>query len=58
MKNALIWITVLLVILFVAGKTPKTAHEWLLIETGAVLFWCFAGFMLFARAVYRFVVRS
>jgi hypothetical protein len=55
MKNALIWIVVFVAICLIAGKTPKSEHVWLIIETGALLFWCATGVMLFVRFLYRFV---
>ena len=55
MKNALIWIVGFVVICLVAGKTPKQEQFWLIVETGALLFWSFVGIMLAARGFYRFV---
>ncbi len=53
MKNALIWFTVFLLLLLVAGITPKSAQEWLIVETGAVMFWMVVGLFLFARLMWR-----
>lgn len=57
MKNMAIWLVGLFVILFVAGKTPKSEHSWLICEFGILLWWTFYGGMMLIRFMYRFVVK-
>jgi len=52
-----IWLVGLFVILFVAGKTPKSEHSWLICEFGILLWWTFYGGMMLIRFMYRFVVK-
>jgi hypothetical protein len=40
------------------ASVQQHEHAWLIIETGTLLFWTPAGFLLFARFIYRFVTRS
>jgi len=55
MRNALIWSTVFVVLLFIAGKTPKSEQTWMIVETGALLYWCAFGAILFTRGLWRFI---
>ena len=55
MKNFFIWFVVLVALIIIAGKIPKTAQEWLIIDTGAIVFWVLAGALLALRFVVRFV---
>lgn len=55
MRNSLIWVGVMIALIVIAGKIPKTTPEWLIIDTGAILFWCLAGMLLALRFVVRFV---
>lgn len=55
MKNALIWIVVFCLFIFISHKTPKSAQEWLIIEAGGFLFWICAGLLLLLRATLRFL---
>lgn len=52
--NMFIWVVGFVVLLILAGKIPARLVEWRIIELGAMVFWLFAGLILFIRFVWTF----
>jgi hypothetical protein len=55
MISFLVWLVVFVALIILAGKIPPRLNDWLIIDTGAVFFWIFAGGLLAIRALARFV---
>jgi hypothetical protein len=55
MISFLVWLFVFVALIILAGKIPPRFNDWLIIDTGAVFFWIFAGGLLAIRALARFV---
>lgn len=56
-RNAIIWVVGFFALIILAGKIPKAEVDWRIVDLGAILFWCFAGIMLFIRWAHHFVTR-
>ncbi len=58
MKNFFMWIGVFFSLVFIAGLTPKTEHTMLVLETIAAVIWCFGGFVMAVRGLYRIISKA